>query len=232
MYRNFVALLVTLLTLVSVAHSAETRVIDSRELMPYNIVNFALTAYWKAHGEFPAKWSDVVLAGLVQVELSVPGKGVVNPDDGELNFEGDVAYFGPLPDGTCSFGYMPSAGTNVPVLPVVREARVKPQSTTTLQDLERDPNPDLAALASDLGARRLIGLAFVTRMCYDLYYMTGGHGFENFLNSGFAPVDGTDINPWTGEKLNYDGAARNLQVGEKSPVIAVIGTTGNKLLAP
>jgi hypothetical protein len=215
------------------AQCAPTAVEVGLSAVPYNTVNFALMSYWMMYGRFPDHWSDVVSAGLVQRPLSIPGSGAVDPDDGSLDFAGDVAYFGAQPDGSCRFDALISIGDGMP--PGVHSLKINPLEKTYAQLYSTSDNQSLQQMLQQDDWLRLMGIASVLGQQLMTYaWARPGEKFtlDEFLHSGYAPVDENSINPVTQQPLKFDGSAMNLRLITPNGAATVMDAEGNPACMP
>jgi hypothetical protein len=83
-------------------------------------------------------------------------------------------------------------------------------------------DPDMAILTSFIPKRDWLRLFAICGLLEDTlrqYTMANGEqpaSIDEFLGSGFAPIDRNSINPVTGERFAFDGAPRDLFIGLSS----------------
>ncbi len=207
----------------------EAREVDGLELVPYNLVNFGLSSYGRAFGHFPDTWAQVVEAGIVQVELSVPGYGVVDPDDTNLDFEGDVAYLGVQPDGSCKFAWKQQQTDNMAPAPGVKVCSIGSKSPSLSELFTSSASPSLMAKADDERWLKLSAMASVlsySLSIYDMHMRGAPYTLEDFFSSGYSSIPAGSINPVTNAPLTFDGEASNLIMKPGSPYVTVVDESG------
>jgi len=186
-------------------------------VQPTNLVRGGIRQFYKVFEQFPAHWSDVVGAGICQVTLAGPEGQVIDPDDATLDFPGDVRYLG-LESGSPRVAFLSSEGTtqNVGVNTPTPYAQIL---TRADQAHLQYGDPDNAVLTSFMTRRdwlRLFAIDGLLESALRQYTVANGEqpaSIDEFLDSGFSPIDRDSINPVTGEHFTFDGAPRNFFVG-------------------
>jgi hypothetical protein len=85
---SLLAVILLLLPAVSAADQSSVNNVDPA----FILLNAVPAAYHAVYGEYPAKWADVVNAGLVQVTLRTSEGIAIDPDDSKFDFKGDCVY--------------------------------------------------------------------------------------------------------------------------------------------
>ncbi len=224
--RFFIILLTSLLlslgfnALASAADPAQTALIDAgRRLIPANMVMIGVRQYYKVYGHWPQNWQAVRSAGIIQVELAVPGEGLVNPDDPSLDFMNDVYYAGGENDGRALVVSKTDPENPVERLyldpPKTYSLRFAPGETPPFGDNEYE-------MSSFLGdTNRLLQFAVAGALddCFTNYAAHHGRGpasIEEFMSSGWSPLTMSSINPMTGNAFKLDGSSNDLAINSLS----------------
>jgi hypothetical protein len=171
-----------------------------------------ISAYCRAFGEFPESWDRVVDAGLVQIEMTSFDGTPVDPDDGVMNFPGDYYYMPPTENDGPRIAFMDAnTESQIKVLDIYPPITYEEYfSVLSLSDGET------ATLHSALSDDRQVAVFAIVGLCrtglqhYKHKYGEFPRSWQEFINSGFAPVDNHSVNPLTGRPFAGDGSNGDL----------------------
>jgi hypothetical protein len=188
-------------------------------------IHWSLIYYFRLRGQWPATWRDVIQQGIYQTDLVALSGDVIDPDDGSLNFLGDVYYFPPnqFSDEAFLASLSPLDGLRVKYM------RISPPGTfeehfakvyhenALFEGLETSPFDYW--LATDRRRRQLAVLGVVHK-CLLTYRNVHGdypHTWWEFIESGLSPLDHSSVNPVTGGPLYGDGRANDILYEYRAP---------------
>jgi hypothetical protein len=207
--KTLVAALATILLGASIA-SADSMPVNS-ELFPDSAglhiapsMGFATTvpsAYFKVFGEWPQTWSEIVDEGLFQVDLETIDGSVIDPDDGDWDFPGDIAY---VYQGASTPPIIKilSIGDGMSIM---SHPAVDPGTT---YELYLNGYDEYETLANSVPQLKLLALRQLLRGSLRSFVLVHGSlpsSWEEFLQSGLTPIDSASTNPVTGEHFFGDG---------------------------
>lgn len=169
-------------------------------------VSLACRMYYKVKGRYPSRWGDVVAAGIYQAPLMGYNGEEINPDDGGLDFYGDVHYQ-LVGDGSSA---------------LVAELGYRSGMTTVYHRLKAaDTYVNLFRRAADQGVdfwqgylddeprmRQFAILGFIYRAAFVYKDLHGDFPLNlgELSAAGLAPVDANSINPVTGQQFQFTEA--------------------------
>jgi hypothetical protein len=175
-------------------------------------------AYLSVYGRWPSSWGEIQDSGLIQVPLCAL-KGVpINPDDMHYDGSWDKVYYAPV-DGS------PRIGLGITTLGIEQVMWLsKPQGLVTYDQRLRhalDPQSgyDLSLYegfekyVGNEPFQRLLGLCAMCEEGLMLYKQAYGHNpasWQQFVESGLAPIDSNSVNPLTGGRIFGDGRANDI----------------------
>jgi hypothetical protein len=188
------------------------RVVDVAHFWAVN----APPLYYKTHGEWPGSWAEVVASGIVTVQLrSVHGK-LINPDDGSLDFVGDLQYVFQGSQTPPMIASLKQGGG-------VRQTRLGEAGTPKHLSQRWETVPagvsdtrwaasGLPALGRDQRRYQQISVLGAYHAAIKLYL--GIHGtycdWQTLQSSGLGPHAPGTINPLTGVPWKGDGSPNDL----------------------
>ena len=187
--------------------------------LAYTKVQLGAIYYYRIYGVWPAKWSEVVSAGLVQVPLLGWKMEVIDPDDGEPAFNSDISY-------------IPSADQAKP--PQIAEllTRDEPQVRYTTLGVPHTYSQSLGAVSKHFDVSeyedclsndkclRMFAILGIVKSTLETYRELHGSypsNWSEFLASGIGPIDEGSINPMTGERFYGDGRANDILYERLAP---------------
>lgn len=172
----------------------------------------ALNYYYKLHGEFPDKWAAIVEEGLFQTQLKGLHGEVIDPDDSNLGFYGDIFYnvaanqqSAVLVELTYNDGVV---WDQQKLVPVETYAELFARC-----DVGKEASPYTALLRDTDRMRQFAILGILSRMI-ELHSDIRGdypHSIDQLINAGLSPVDRSSINPVTGIAFQFDGSPGDLR---------------------
>ncbi|MEZ5337040.1 MAG: hypothetical protein R3F46_02145 [bacterium] len=180
-------------------------------------VKSGIYAYYKVHGDWPASWGAVKADGLIQINLISPEGFVIDPDDQSLDFYGDVYFFRET-DYYGDFARLAEMkdieGTVINYMDLQQPGTYANIFQWVIDNSELGKRPEvdsyLTELQTDPVRMKQIGIA---KMLYDgifLYKTINGHlpsDWDEYVNSGFAPITADSINPITSRVFEGNGSA-------------------------
>jgi hypothetical protein len=186
--------------------------------LPVNLVRFGSQAFYKVYGRWPTDWQEVVATGLVQVSLSIPGQGTVDPDDTALDFPGDVRYLGSdSVSGQCRLAVQNAhtPGTRIIEIDAPQTySQLFPAIDATCEELG-SPAIYSHFLESESWLRLLAIVGIADNMCL-VYYISNENqaptSLSSLLDSGFMPINIGSINPVTGQAFSFTGGPNELKI--------------------
>jgi len=192
------------------AAAAQGGGLHSPLLLASYLVFGGIYQYYQVYERWPVHWLEVAQSGLVQAPLQSDAGEPINPDDGRLDFFGDITY-----------EYVP--GVSGPQVSIMLDRSLATPHVTALspplsyRELFAAVPPALQpSLPSADDKARLLQLG-LTALCHEgISRYASAHAnifpgsWEQFLDSGFAPLTDTSINWLTGEVFYGDGRANDL----------------------
>lgn len=167
-----------------------------------------LQQYYAVYGEWPTAWQDVIDVGIFQVQLRGYQMQVIDPDDGELDFNGDLAYDPAVrADGSVVVQQILDVNGVVTkqteVQPPATYAEVYPalQQLATWEDLS-------VQFEDEKWLRQFAILGMINQGIFIYRKLYGEYPAElaDLLRSGLSPIDFDSINPLTGVPYNFDAS--------------------------
>jgi hypothetical protein len=193
-------------------------------------------SYSRVYGHLPTSWAEVVNAQIWQTPLIGLNFEQIDPDDGRLDFFGDVLY-SPLsnPPSLMTLSYfgerkLSTQGQQVTVLPSYASEFGKVGEAYV---------PEVAAMLGNDKLLRQFAILRGIQHSLNLYTVIHGHQpvtLAEFLASGLGPINEHSINPVTGLPFKGDGSANDIlyksYVGQSNAVglfhVDSTGKTPNK----
>jgi len=181
-------------------------------------MNWALHSYYRVYERWPATWSELVDKGLFQVDLIALSGDVIDADDGTFDCFGDVYYFPPNRYTDDAFiakiNYL--NGMTVSYLKI-KAPKPYDQHFRELWEQYgakgRYENSKFAYWVKTEDHKKFIGLLSVCMWALRTYYSVHGdypHTWQEFLDSGLAPIDADSVNPLTGGPIYADSRPLDL----------------------
>ncbi len=187
---------------------AESTIDSQARYVPHtNLINTAIREYYRLRGEWPRSWEEVRASELVQADLFGPQGELLSPDDGRLDFPGDVIYIAPSEaDPAALMSALPlEAG-----LPAYNNTLQPPQTfAELLQQLPADQRSALPDLQIE-AQWKLFSLAALLRIGMEDFFSSHGRlpdSLAELLASGQTTIDTSSINPVTGRPFAGDAQA-------------------------
>lgn len=213
-------------------------------------VKAGLCTYYQLKGRWPDKWEDVVKEGIFLSDLVTVEGHIIDPDDSKMDYFGDV-YYTPLGDGEVDarFTYVYDMdGMQIKQFVLEPPTTFADQYTWMAENGQLTRNNEkakkyISALVQDPQRMKQIALATMLYKGIRLYNVIHGQPpatWNEYINSGLAPIKGDSINPVTGELFRGDGSAGDFlykcyspgEIGNENPAIYFthIDLDGNKPL--
>jgi hypothetical protein len=187
--------------------------VDQRSVLVPNHVSGGITSYFRLHGQWPENWRAVVNDGIHQSWLLAVNGRDVDPDDGVLDFVGDVSYT-VRTDGKAQIDVLLEE-SEAPVGWIVdRPATYEADFTQweSLSNLESRGITYVPFLANEKLMRQfaIVGaMNYGVRLFY-LQHRRVPRDIDEFIVSGFSPINRSSINPVTGSTFLFDGSPNDL----------------------
>lgn len=174
-------------------------------------VQIGIQMYSRVYGRLPTSWAEVTGAGLWQVPLVGFNLELINPDDGRLDFAGDVAYqpFTNPPTIACLVldGYNKPVPQSIEVGPT--------QSFKDYFDWVKTVYPDAPTDKILSDPKKLQQFAIIRGLKLTISTYRDIHGdypksYSELVSSGLGPISWTTINPVTDSHFKGDGSPGDL----------------------
>ncbi len=190
-----------------------------------NLLSLGCQYYFRVNGRYPAKWQDVVHAGLVSVDLRGFKDELIEPDVPELTFLGDL-YYECGPDGHSAVLHRLE---NFDGMSVAQYPLVPPGTYAQAAELAAQYSGEQAAVNffDEVEVAKLYASMGIINGSISFFRTVHGRypsDFSEFLRSGLGPINELSLNPRTGNtyvgdgrpgdisyKLSSDGTAFNLR---------------------
>jgi hypothetical protein len=179
-------------------------------------VQAAVSAYQQVFGMLPGSWSDVVDSGLFVKPLLAYDMQTINPDDGRIDFNGDLYLDSTTmrdADGSLLLFHVDRLNGNKAVsrIRIPREGSLEDmfssmQRNSQLDQAERDM---LADWAGDAPLKLQFGhLHILTAALFDYRSVKGVFpaSLNELVQAGFGPLAAGSLNPVTGLAYRFDGS--------------------------
>ncbi len=192
--------------------------------LSHSWIQIGTMQYRAVHGRFPEHWSEVIKEGLVQAPLLTLDGKPIDPDDGRIDYPGDMIYLLGN-DGEAVLRHSVLLGGQGKITDF--KIFAKP---SYLKILGSPVAPEHAGdLASNQQAQRLrmMGFAGVYRLAAEDYrsiYDRYPKSFEELADSGVCPLPTGSINPISGRPFKGQGADWD--------VLFDLSTTGELWITP
>jgi hypothetical protein len=164
--------------------------------------------YYRTFGRWPSSWSEVMASGIWQKPLVGPQGQAINPDDGKIDVAGDT-----LLDTSDGYPRLVLQQNGMFQNSVAYKNRGK-TTADLLSELDAYyPDANLSSWVTDTNRMKQFGvLGSMRRMISHYKYVFGDHPktIDEFIASGFSPVDRSSINPVTGQPFKFDGSANDI----------------------
>jgi hypothetical protein len=187
------------------------------------LVTQGLRCYYRAHGNFPEKWSDVKDSGISTVILVGYQMQEINPDDPSLDFPGDVYYENNR--GTAFVHVLNLDGHPERIRVHFPSTYVKTlQGMTEILELSTDQHARMNEISKD--NRQLLQYAMLGNMTRSMeifrsIYNRYPADLQEFFQSGISPVTYNTINPITGSSFKFDGTPGDVFIDLRDSMIIV-----------
>jgi hypothetical protein len=199
------------------------------------LVQNASNVFYMLHGRWPVSFAEIRKEGLIQTDLLGFRLDVINPDDGTLDYAGDVVFLYNKQDDSVSVRFLDMRGR-----PRMFTLTERPRTIDALLSL---PDPvDLPVEQQGALARQKGNLPLHKAYCL-ISMIKGGfatfisvHGrqpysWDELSSSKLAGLDKNSINPLTGKKIDGLGGPNGILIQRKGNAfyIEVRGPDGNRL---
>jgi len=173
-----------------------------------------LIYYYKLHGDWPQSWQQVRDEQLFQVDLVAYGGDLIDPDDSSVGFFGQV-YYDSYSSHNSSNGKAHLREQLIHNGPIIKLVHVEPPVTYADLFAKMDQafgEEQFTPLLNEPGQMRFFALLGMIQGGIGLYDRIYGHPpytWQDYLDSGLAPIDENSVNPLTGGHIYADGRANN-----------------------
>jgi hypothetical protein len=177
---------------------------DASMDLAFSWIEAGAQQYCAMTGTFPAAWTEVVSSGLVQAQLETPAGQAIDPDDGQLDFAGDLCYVRQDAD-TALIIYTVPTGSGF------RHANLQLKGKTSYVDVLRVFDQTIGTDNAELAGVQELKLMAIAGMFHQMardYQWVHGEfpaTLHDLLESGIGPLDLKSINPITGQAFIGDG---------------------------
>lgn len=164
-----------------------------------------IQAYYKMGGTWPANWAEIKRLRLFQADLITPDGQVVDPDDGNLDYNGDAVYVPPIRNELPRVIYVTNLGSGgrditnyeIQAPATYHDRMLSIANSSVVQDHESWRNG-----AERVDLFRAFALASIMDLSIDLFKMCHGrvpNNLQELMSSGLSPIDSNSVNPTTGD---------------------------------